>query len=601
MDAADHAVLEELEGLIERHPYLRLKLGQSAAGVGELERLASLRLAYLHLTRYQRQDQDLLLALSAREKQLAAQLRDEAPGSRAALLYDTARLLHPMPKVDEQLGSVSLSTTIETWERKRSSRAIGEIVREKLQQNRDFFRMGTMLPLYWWRRLRIRRSLPKSVLAHRGTMETYFAIEQIGPIVDNFGFKGRAGLPWNSSVGVADLAFLYMQLADEFLDELAAGAGRQAVGELIRKRYRAELSERPLRDLSMEDVRTLGVDVDAQMTKYGNSLAQIHRILEDLAARLDDELAAQSLQVREAAHRFLHHCVQTYLDEVELCESAPDGRADRLALPEVAWHFYRKNNLVMMFWLDLRARTLGLEPADHADAIARWGYLLATFQIFDDLKDIGLDLGRQPSYPLQIAANEFPAELAWLESRFSQQRRPITQDDVPEVNQRAAGTVLQCMRLSRLMALAHFDNPLLYAWDQRWRRSWTERRKSFNPAGHGGRGRPMHVVDRLLQALAATDASASMPSTQDERLAFALDTAAYDGAWPIYLALFPDIRAIYRFATLRMWMTASEKARACQRLLRRHPERARAALSRLGLADRDVDHQVGAKRFEALS
>lgn len=111
----------------------------------------------------------------------------------------------------------------------------------------------------------------------------------------------------------------------------------------------------------------------------------------------------------------------------------------------------------------------------------------------------------------------------------------------------------------------------------------------------------MHVVDRLLQALAATDASASMPSTQDERLAFALDTAAYDGAWPIYLALFPDIRAIYRFATLRMWMTASEKARACQRLLRRHPERARAALSRLGLADRDVDHQVGAKRFEALS
>ncbi len=601
MDAANQALLEALEGVLERHPYLRLKLGQSAAGFEELERLASLRLACLHLTPRQVQDRELLLELSAREKQLATRLRQEAPRSRAALLYDTARLLHPMPRGDDEPGSASLTATIETWERQRASRPMGEILREKFQQNRDFFRMGATLPLYWRRRLRIRRSLPKRVLAHQGTMETYFAIEQIGPVVDNFGFKGRAGLPWKSSVGVADLAFLYMQLADEFLDELAAGASRAAVGALIRKRYRSELSERPLRDLSMVDVRALGVDVDAHLTKYGNSLAHIYQILEDLAARLDEELAAQSLLVREAAHRFLHHCVQTYLDEVELCESAPNGRADRLALPEVAWHFYRKNNLVMMFWLDLRARALGLDPADHADAIARWGYLLATFQIFDDLKDIGLDLGRQPSYPLQIAASEFPAEAAWLESRFGQERGPVTRDDVPEVNLQAAGTVLECMRLSRLMALAHFDNPLLYAWDQRWRRSWTERRKSFNPAGKGEPERPAHVVDRLLQALAATRASTSTRSTDDEHLAFALDSAAYEGAWPIYLALFPDIRAMYRFATLRMWMTASEKARACRRLLRRHPQRARAALARLGLADRDVDHQVGAKRFEALS
>jgi hypothetical protein len=155
------------------------------------------------------------------------------------------------------------------------------------------------------------------------------------------------------------------------------------------------------------------------------------------------------------------------------------------------------------------------------------------------------------------------------------------------------------MQWSRLIALAHFDNALLYAWDQRWRKSWTRRRRSFNPTASSPRRVRAHAVDRLVRTLLATRPPDARGAVDDEQLAFALDATAYDGSWQIYLALFPNIRAMYRFATLRMWMTAEEKARAARQLLRRYPRARDNAL--VDLADADVDHQVTRDGLEAFS
>jgi hypothetical protein len=430
--------------------------------------------------------------------------------------------------------------------------------------------------------------------------ETLFAIEQIGPLVDNFAFKGAGGVPISTSVALADIAFFYMQLADEFLDELAAAAGgHDAAGRLVQSVYRNDTSGRPLCNLSLAHLRKVGVDPDAYTTKFGITLSKLFEALDQLAVTIDELLANADDAIVHATHLFLHHCFQTYLDEAELCGRARARRADQMRLQDTAWHFYRKNNMVMMLWLDLRARLLGLEPAKHVTVIRRWGYLLSAFQIFDDLKDIALDLGKQPSYPLQIAANDFPAESAWLEQRFRAGRLPVTRDEVPEVNLRASGTVQQCMRWSRLIALAHFDNALLYAWDQRWRKSWTRRRNSFNPRGDAMPRTRGHAVDRLVRNLSAMRGTDPTSTVADEQLAFALDATAYEGSWQIYLALLPNIRAIYRFATLRMWMTAAEKAQAARQLLRRYPRARANAL--VGLADADVDHQVSGDRLEAFS
>ena len=598
-------VLRRIEGVLGRHPYMRADLGALGLIAKGLEDVLSTRLALLHVDGPAAADADgagLLGKLRGWEAQLADAVIDEAGSKEARLRYETTLLLHPEPHTEEERSATATNVARVTgaWEQLRDNRPARPLLSERVQQHRDFFRHGAMLPFYWGRRRRIRRLLPDVVIEEPALRDTLFAIEQIGPLVDNFAFKGSGGVPISTSVALADIAFLYMQLADEFLDELAVAAGgHDAAGRLVQSVYRNDTSERPLCDLSLGHLRTIGVEPDAHTTKFGITLSKLFNALDQLAVTIDGLLANATDAIVHATHLFLHHCFQTYLDEADLCGIAVARRADQMHLRDTAWHFYRKNNMVMMLWLDLRARLLGLEPAKHVTVIRRWGYLLSAFQIFDDLKDIALDLGKQPSYPLQIAANDFPAEFAWLEQRFKAGRLPVTRDEVPEVNLRASGTVQQCMRWSRLIALAHFDNALLYAWDQRWRKSWTRRRNSFNPRGSTTPTARAHAVDRLVRALLAMRGPEPTPAVDDEQLAFALDATAYEGSWQIYLALFPNVRAIYRFATLRMWMTAEEKAQAARRLLRRYPRARANAL--VGLADGDVDHQVTGDRLEAFS
>jgi len=598
-------VLRRIEGVLARHPYMRADLGGLQPSTKDLEDVLSTRLGLLHTegpVRASLESAALLAKLRGWEAQLADAVIDDEGAGEAHLRYETTLLLHPESGAPEEPGATAANVARVTraWELLRENRPAKSMLAEKAQQNRDFFRHGAMLPFYWWRRRRIRKVLPSVVLDTPALRETLSAIEQIGPLVDNFAFKGAVGIPVSTSVALADVAFLYMQLADEFLDELAVAAGgHDAAGRLVQSVYRNDTAERPLRDLSLSHLRKCGIEPDAHTTKFGMTLSALFDALEQVAITIDQLLANADEAIVHATHLFLHHCFQTYLDEAELCGSALGRRADRLDLRDTAWHFYRKNNIVMMLWLDLRARLLGLNPARHAATIRRWGYLLAAFQIFDDLKDIALDLGKQPSYPLQIAANDFPEEFEWLEQRFGGRRLPVTRDEVPEVNLRASGTVRQCMRWSRLIALAHFDNALLYAWDQRWSKSWTRRRNSFNPGGAITTKTRVHAVDRLIRILSAMRSSDPTPAVDDEQLAFALDATAYEGSWQIYLALFPNIRAIYRFATLRMWMTAREKARAARQLLRRYPRARANAL--VDLADADVDHQITGDRLETFS
>ncbi|MFW2389291.1 MAG: hypothetical protein ACN4G0_13205, partial [Polyangiales bacterium] len=600
-DSEERLTLRRVEGVLAMHPYMRADLGESGPIGKELESVLSSRLALQH-TEGACEPSALLSKLRAWEAKLADALLDEEGSDEARLRYQTALLLHPEPGSHHAQSSRTeeLARLTAEWEQVRENRSTRTLLAEKAAQSRDFFRHGAFLPVYWFRRRRARKLLPDVVMDNPGLRETYFAIEQIGPLVDNFAFKGLAADPLSPSIAVADIAFLYMQLADEFLDELAAGVGgHDAAGRLIRSLYRDDTSERPLCNLTLGQLRRLGVWPDAHTTKFGLTLSELFDALEQVAAVIDQQLTLCNGAIKHATHLFLHHCFQTYLDEVELCGASPGRRADKMPIEDTAWHFYRKNNMVMMLWLDLRARLLDLEPSAHADVIRRWGYLLASFQIFDDLKDIALDLGKQPSYPLQIAANEFPTELAWIERRLGARRHPITRDEVPEVTLRASGTVQRCMAWSRLIALAHFDNTLLYAWDQRWRKSWTRRRSSFNPRGSQANPSRGHAVDRLVRALAATRGDDATSAVADDQLAFALDASAYEGSWQIYLALFPNIRLMYRFATLRMWMTAEEKARAARRLLRRYPRARANAL--VGLAEADVDHQIPSDRLEAFS
>jgi hypothetical protein len=605
LDRDELTDLRWLEASLARHPYMRADLGAKDSLSKELEAVVSCRLAWLHSegVRNGTTSPSLLSKLRSREAELTSAMTATGRFDDVLLRYETILLLHPEPAMEPGVATIRarLAHAVERWESARRRCTARSALAQKWQQSVAFFRHGALLPWYWVRRRRIRARMPRVVVDQPALRETLFAIEQIGPLVDNFAFGGVGALGAPISVALADVTFLYMQLADEFLDELAAAAGGHgAVGRLIESLYRAGEADRPLRALSLDHVRTVGVDPLGHSTKFGLTLARLFEVLDQLARTIDALLLEVDRGVIDATHHFLHHCFQTYLDEVHLRHEAPGGRPDRMRMQDTAWHFYRKNNLVMMLWLDLRARLLGLDPARHADAIRRWGYLLASFQIFDDLKDIAVDLGKQPNYALQIAADDFPRELAWIEGRFGHRRVPMTRDDVAEMSLRARKTVQQCMSWSRFIALAHFDNVLLYAWDQRWRKSWTRRRNSLNPESAERRKTFRRPADRLIDALGAMRHDGHPATMDDSQLAFALDLAAYEGVWRIHLALFPNIVAMYRLATLQMWMTAEEKARIARRLLCRRVSRARATVL-LGLVDRDVDHEVASDGLEAFS
>ncbi|MBT8467517.1 MAG: hypothetical protein KJN97_02105, partial [Deltaproteobacteria bacterium] len=375
----ERLLLRRIEGVLARHPYMRVDLGSGGPLSHELEGVLSARLALLH-TEGPSNAPALRAKLRAWEAQLAAATRDELGSETTRLRYETALLLHPEPEhVDEAARTAAELTRItKNWEDLRSSPSLGSTLAEKAAQSRDFVRHGAILPVYWLRRRRIRKLLPNVVRNNPRLRETFSAIEQVGPLVDNFAFKGASATPLSTAVAIADLAFLYMQLADEFLDELAAAVGgHHAAGELLKSLYRDDTAERPLRNLSLSHLRKLGIWPDAHTTKFGMTLSELFDALDQVAATIDSRLADAGRDTVIATNLFLHHCFQTYLDEAELCLSAREHRADRMRLQETAWHFYRKNNMVMMLWLDLRARLLGLDPAKYTDEIRRWGYLLA--------------------------------------------------------------------------------------------------------------------------------------------------------------------------------------------------------------------------------
>ena len=624
-------------------PYRVYPLGERAGDAALLSGLLSLRLHVMHESlnplvtseRAVASARRLTLFLYERElRERAAHhertLQSEPErgrGKRHAALdlvglrYDTLAALNPPPRAlleasshesgalvphADPLAPASLAGLVERWERARAAETLPAYLRKKLAQNIDFFRHGFSLPAYWWRRRRIRRALTPALRENPVVMETYFAIEQVGPIIDGFVFRA-SGSKLSRAAGVADFAFLYMQMADELVDNLVHHLGADGVQALVAEHYPRSLRGAlliPFENLSDEALLAAGLDPATPIPKYHVSFSGMMSLLRDLRGLLVLETksaeAAGCPRVAAELQDFFHHCFGTYLDELYLpAITRPGQTLDQLPLSDVQWHFFRKNNLVMMRYMALRARLTGLDPAAHGLSLQRWGYLLATFQVFDDMKDVWVDFGFQPNYALQSAASLFPEEYAWLGTNLalasagSAAPAGVTRDEVTWLNAHAPRTILHCFRLSRLMALFCFDYLAMYAWDHRWRKNWMSRYRAFNPEGpsesaarawlDSGRQTaatghaPVDTFFALCRELAALGDDVD----RDERLAFLLDAVAYEHPGSVYRATLPSPRRFYRYATLRMMLPAREKVALLRRWLRQNAAPVRAGLATL--------------------
>lgn len=512
------------------------------------------------------------------------------------------------------LSPSSLDALTERWEATHASESLGSYLRRKLGQNADFFRHFALLPVYWWRRRRIRRQLSERLRAHPVVRETYFAIEQVGPVVDGFVFRGR-GRSSAVHAGLADFVFLYMQMADELVDSLVHHLGEAGVRTLVEARYARSLRASqliPFENLDADALSAAGLSPATPIPKYETDFAGMLDLLTDLRVVIEEGIEAaeaDGLAVGADVQGFFHHCFATYLDELELGRAMPEGKTpDQIPLADAQWHFYRKNNLVMMRWMALRARLLGLAPEHHVAAIQRWGNVLATFQVFDDMKDVLSDFGFQPNIMLQAAATYFPREHAWLDSNLPREDRGLRTDEVLWLDLNVPRTVMHCLRLSRLIALSCFDYAAMYAWDYRWRKNWMSGHRSFNASSDadallavGGAQRSgVRIVDSIFAVLRQTRELAEEMQSDDEYLAYVMDIAAYDNGAQSYLAALPSPRRFYRFATLRMWLPASEKAELLRRVLRRHARKAAPAFRHVAAELITSGHPAAVARLRPL-
>lgn len=597
-------VTDELFALARAHllegPHRFEPLSESAPdeAVATLEGLLNLRLAITHLAL------DPLDVGEARAKAAAKAVAhlDRIERALAAsattsedvrLRYETSRFLDPPPPftgAPSQPASLAhLPDLVARWERVRARpEPLGPWLRRKAKQHLQFYRIGFGAGLYEARRARIHRALPASIRGHSVALETFSALEQLGPVLDNFVFDRGLRAAFVDGVGVADYAFLYMQLADELVDNLVKLAGESGLRALLDAHYGPEVRAScfvPLEELDAGVLRGAGVDPEARIAKYDVTVSVLVGMLADLRAVLLASIARldRASSLRDEVSAFFRHCFATFLDELELARLSGGGRLDLLPYASVAWHYHRKNHEVMSRWLALRARILGLDPRAHADALSRWGVLLASFQIFDDLKDVAVDLGHQPCYPIELAHRFHPEELRFLEQDFGARDRSLDRNEVAVLNVGMAATVRDCIRWSRLLALSSFDWFVDYVSDYRWRRNWLLRKRSFHLpptvdvpieqgplADHASIATGVPVVDAVFRYLAATHARLCPGELDDSTLGFVVDVVAYDHASAFVRALLPDVPAIYRFVNLRMRMDDAEKAEILRRLLRRH-------------------------------
>lgn len=575
-----------------------------------LEGLLNLRLAITHVA-LDPLDVGEVLAASASRAIARLDAEERACLERAeldpdeALRYETSRFLDPPPPFTGapyvNAGADALPGLVARWEavRARPEPFLPWLAR-KAKQHRQFYRIYLGIPLYAARMQRIHRGLPPSILRNPVALETFSALEQLGPVLENFVFDLGFRAASIDAVAIADYAFLYMQLADELVDNLLKLGGEAGLRALIDRCYAPAARSTvfvPFEDLDASALRAVGIDPDERIPKYGlrvvDSIDMLAELRQVLLARI--ERVADPAATRAEVSAFFRHCFATFLDELELERLASGTRLDLLPYASVAWHFHRKNHEVMTRWLAIRARILGLDPHAHADTLARWGVLLASFQIFDDMKDIAVDLGHQPCYPIEIAHRTHPDELRFLEERFGPRDRSLDRNEVAEIDVAMAATIRDCMRWSRLLALSSFDWFLDYVSDYRWRRNWLLRPRSFHlppavdvpiEAGPLAVHREaidtgIAVIDAIFRYLAATHERLCPDEVDDGTLAFVLDVVGYDHTPAILRSILPDLATLYRFVNLRMRMSDREKAEVLRRLLRAHPEASRRGL--LGL------------------
>lgn len=318
-------------------------------------------------------------------------------------------------------------------------------------------------------------------------MGTYSAISQATDVFNNFLFDLNFLSQIRTNFFATDLAALYIQLADEFVDSGKSSLQPQKTLALLRLHWLEVFGEsskmpfpRGIDNFFFEE----GVSLDLIKTKYGISCQEVldilHKLSDEIWRLLKTMDKTRSEAFLEKFRLMIEQSFSTFYEElVYTIDPLLISDIDNKAILE---HYERKTSSVMAAWLELRAINAAVPLNSRTKEIRQWARLFFDFQIFDDLKDIKQDYGVQLNL-LQIVSEKYVDEANWLSKNVQGFVVDGEINKTLEINLMMPCSVAHLKLISNINGNAYFTPLLKLIQNYRWKKSWLSSHLSFQKKG----------------------------------------------------------------------------------------------------------------------
>lgn len=224
-----------------------------------------------------------------------------------------------------------------------------------------------------------------------------------------------------SKTDLADITTLALFFGDEFIDGIAAAAGKPFIRQLVNKNpsrfyLQTKIKEGHVTLCYRVDLkRLLPPEIMQQVNaKYQISYEQFNELLEQFLGLMNEYLYRFPFpQAQKAAAKITdtcNTCFDSFLHDVNSCY----GQDDISKVREVLFFHETKTAYMQKKLLELRCILVNKEEAMSSIQSPGWLDIMRVIQIYDDIHDPVMDDGFQDNLLLSIACHYFPEESNWF-------------------------------------------------------------------------------------------------------------------------------------------------------------------------------------------
>lgn len=346
-----------------------------------------------------------------------------------------------------------------------------------------FIKFMFLTPIYRVRK-KISISKLKRINAPNDVIETFKAINQASNLFNNFVLRLSVKEQFSIDFYATNFSALFIQLSDEFIDNVKNEIEPSESVSLLMQHWDevfGDEDELPFK-VGLEGLfHQEGLDLDKIPTKYNMSCKSLLYLIESLGDIISREISKLENKSKklflEKLRLSMEQAFSTFLEELYF--NLENDFSLRKIDNEILEHYERKTSSVLAAWLELRAVEANKNLSERlTNEIRNWSRLFFDFQIFDDLKDIKQDFGRQPNW-LYLIAGFYPDELTWLEENILSISENGSLIDTIKINLNMPNSISHLKLLSKVNGNFYFSPFQKAIQNYRWRKSWISSHSSF--------------------------------------------------------------------------------------------------------------------------